>query len=78
MKFGSIHLVFIKIEKYIRFLQIQRKYEIEADLRLQTESRLREVEEQLQAETSTRMQISSSSQHTNERINQLEKQVYDS
>ena len=78
MKFGSYHLVFTKIDLEYTFLQIQRKYEIEADLRLKTESRLREVEEQLQTEISTRMQISSSSQHTNERINQLEKQVYDS
>ena len=42
---------------------------------MKTETRLREVEEQLQAEISTRMQISSSSQHTNERITQLERQV---
>ena len=55
--------------------QTQRKYELEADLRMKTEGRLREVEEQLQAEINARMQISSSSQHTNEKINQLERQV---
>ena len=63
------------VRTYFFTLQTQRKYELEADLRVKTEGRLREVEEQLQAEINTRMQISSSSQHTNEKVNQLERQV---
>ncbi len=55
--------------------QTQRKYELEADLRVKTESRLREVEEQLQNEISARVQIQGSSQHTSERILQQDRQV---
>ncbi|XP_013412061.1 rho-associated protein kinase 2-like isoform X3 [Lingula anatina] len=55
--------------------ETQRKLEIESDNRRKTESKLVETERQLQAETGARRQAMGNSQHVNERVTQLERQL---
>ena len=57
--------------------EAQRKFDFEAESRLNAEKKLRAAEEHLQAEVSARMQMSSSSQHHNERVAQLERKIAD-
>jgi len=57
--------------------EAQRKADYESDLRQNTEKTLRDLEEKLASEKDARRQMSSNSQHHNERINQLQKQLAD-
>ena len=56
-------------------LQLQRKFDLEGEGRRRADGRVRELEDQVQTEINARLQVSSSSQHTSEKVLQKDKQV---